>query len=62
MSCHIVEWTLQQWQETGEVGKTGPGKNGKQARVMDSEELEFLVALPEQNPDLYLDELQERLA
>ncbi|KIJ28248.1 hypothetical protein M422DRAFT_270481 [Sphaerobolus stellatus SS14] len=62
MSKWSIKRILQLLRSTGEVVPAGDGRRGKWKRVMDAEELEFLMALLEQNPDLYLDEPQEQLA
>ncbi|KAF8492093.1 hypothetical protein JB92DRAFT_2752376 [Gautieria morchelliformis] len=56
MSKGVVERILQLWHTTGVVVQ-GHGKMGNRGKIMTPEEMEFLLRLTEQFPDLYLDEI-----
>ncbi|KAF8490616.1 hypothetical protein JB92DRAFT_3128798 [Gautieria morchelliformis] len=58
MSKCVVEQILQLWCTSGEVVVQGHGKMGNRRKIMTPEEMEFLLWLTEQFPDLYLDEIQ----
>ena len=43
MSQHVVERTLRQWHNTGEVTPPGQGRSGKRAQSLDQEEVEVCI-------------------
>ncbi|THH16257.1 hypothetical protein EUX98_g9330 [Antrodiella citrinella] len=55
----VVQRTLQHWREIGDVVKA-PGVTGRKA-ILGDNEIEFLFALLERSPDLFLDEIAEEL-
>ncbi|KIJ39962.1 hypothetical protein M422DRAFT_81290, partial [Sphaerobolus stellatus SS14] len=59
MSLRVVQRILKLWNDIGDVVNT-PVKIGK-APLMNKEQEEFLVALLEHSPNLYLDKLTEEL-
>ncbi|KAF8500583.1 hypothetical protein JB92DRAFT_2656744, partial [Gautieria morchelliformis] len=62
MSIRVVQRTLHIWQEIGNVVKDPRtyAKRGK-ACLLDSGSVEFILALLEQQPDIYLDDIAEEL-
>ncbi|KIJ25253.1 hypothetical protein M422DRAFT_81019, partial [Sphaerobolus stellatus SS14] len=60
MPKRVVERVLQTWKETGEVHLEA-GRKNKRITIMTDDEKEFLLALSERHPDMYLDEFQEQL-
>ncbi|KIJ46833.1 hypothetical protein M422DRAFT_226531 [Sphaerobolus stellatus SS14] len=60
MPKRVVERVLQIWKDTGEV-ELESGKKKKRLTIMTDDEKEFLLALSERHPDIYLDEFQEQL-
>jgi len=62
MSPRVVQQVLQLYQEIGNVIKDSKtyAKQGR-CQLLDTDSVEFLLALLERKPDIYLDELAERL-
>ncbi|KZP02956.1 hypothetical protein FIBSPDRAFT_740554 [Athelia psychrophila] len=51
---------LKLYRETGNVVATGPNRRGR-LRTLDTEDINYLLRLVQQNPDYFLDELLTRL-
>src|SRR6266852_3543567 len=62
--CGFSEWTwyriLNLWQQTGDVINPNHSIHGR-IRTLDSEDIEYLVRLVQQNPGYFLDELLQLL-
>ncbi|KAF8580384.1 hypothetical protein K439DRAFT_1357178 [Ramaria rubella] len=60
MLLRVVQQTIKLWNEIGDVVKDPKmyGRLGK-ARLLDTPSVEFMLALLESKPDLYLDEIAE---
>ncbi|KAF8579230.1 hypothetical protein K439DRAFT_1620716 [Ramaria rubella] len=62
MSLHVIQHILQLYEEIGAVVRN-PGLYAKQgkAHLLSPHSVEFILALVEQWPDIYLDEIAEEL-
>ncbi|KAF8581341.1 hypothetical protein K439DRAFT_1262101, partial [Ramaria rubella] len=62
MSLHVIQHVLQLYEEIGAVVRN-PGLYAKQGKshLLGPHSVEFILALVEQWPDIYLDEIAEEL-
>lgn len=60
-ACCIWFWVLKLWHETGDVVLPESQSNWGQERILDQEDLTYLLKLIHDNPDYFLDELPHLL-
>ncbi|THU77560.1 hypothetical protein K435DRAFT_702093 [Dendrothele bispora CBS 962.96] len=59
MMLRVVQRAIQNWNEIGDVCRERRGRG--RCRILSSHNMQFLIAVVDRTPDIYLDEIQQEL-